>query len=113
MKTSEKFMFSGDIGKEHWPEMGYECGAYFLKVKKRVFFVQCLFDFVLMTLLLIFTLSVWCHPFNTYAKLSKKLTFLTPDTHTHVCLRRVRNFSFLENLPTNYINDSYFHEVFC
>ena len=24
--------------------------------------------------------------FSTYAKFSKKLTFLTPDTHTYVCV---------------------------
>ena len=26
------------------------------------------------------------HSFSTYAEFSKKLTFLTPDTHTYVCV---------------------------
>ena len=26
------------------------------------------------------------HPFSTYAKISEKLTFVTPDTHTYVCI---------------------------
>ena len=28
----------------------------------------------------------WGHTFSTYAKFSKKLTFLPPDTHTYVCV---------------------------
>ena len=27
-----------------------------------------------------------CHSFSMHAKFSKKLTFLTPDTHTYVCI---------------------------
>ena len=46
------------------------------------------------------------HSFGTYAKFSEKQTFLPPDTHMYVCVRRrgtcayqrVRNISFLENL---------------
>ena len=34
------------------------------------------------------------HPINAYAKFSKKLTFLTPDTHTYVCDQGVRNIRF-------------------
>ena len=30
--------------------------------------------------------SVGNHSFSTYAKFFKKLTFLTPDKHTHVCV---------------------------
>ena len=38
------------------------------------------------------------HRFSTYAKFSEKLTFLTPETHTYVCVSGVRNISFSENL---------------
>ena len=37
------------------------------------------------------------HSFSTYVKLSEKLVFLTPNTHTYVSVSEERNVSFSEN----------------
>ena len=52
------------------------------------------------------TKTVWLHPFNTYAKLSEKLTFLTAD-------QGVRNVSFSENFAYVLNGLSPFNVAFC
>ena len=52
------------------------------------------------------TKTVWLHPFNTYAKLSEKLTFLTAD-------QGVRNVSFSENFAYVLNGWSPFNVAFC
>ena len=47
---------------------------------------------------IIFPKVIRDHPFGTYAKISKKLTFLTPLIRTRTCAYQgVKNVSFSEN----------------
>ena len=55
----------------------------------------------------------WGHSFSTIAKLSEKLTFLTPDTHTlrtpTCAYQGVRNVSFSDNFA--YLLNEWFHTL--
>ena len=48
--------------------------------------------------------KVWQHPFSTYPKSFKNVTFLADDTHTYMCVSDVRNVIFWENLERSIKN---------
>ena len=42
-------------------------------------------------------IGLWDHPFSTYANFPKNEHFLSPGTHTYMCVSVGKNVSFSEN----------------